>query len=62
MTKIDRINYSKENEHLPVEYNDAHAALRGFANSNLNSSLVLSAGLKPKIIRIHGKFRQFLSR
>ena len=42
MTKVDKDNYNK-NEKLPVEYNDAHAALRGYANSDLRSSLVLSA-------------------
>ena len=41
MTKLDKINY-KEGAKLPNEYNDAHAALRGFAQSNLQSSVVLS--------------------
>jgi len=41
MTKVDKENFDK-NGKLPVEYNDAHAALRGFAYSNLNSSIVLS--------------------
>ncbi|MBT3207898.1 MAG: hypothetical protein HN704_12080 [Bacteroidetes bacterium] len=55
MTKIDKDNYSK-NEKLPIEYNDAHAALRGFANSDLHSSLVLSAGMNP---RLYGYLEQF---
>jgi hypothetical protein len=59
MTKIDRVNYSKENEPLPTEYNDAHAALRGFANSNLNSSLVLSAGLNPRLFGYLASFDSF---
>jgi len=42
MTKIDKDNF-KNNEKLPVEFNDAHAALRGYANSDLSSSLILSA-------------------
>ena len=37
VTKLDKQNYIK-NEILPTEYNDAHAALRGYANSKLNSS------------------------
>ena len=37
MTKLDRENFEK-GEALPVENNDAHAALRGYANSNLSSS------------------------
>jgi hypothetical protein len=35
MTKVDKANYLN-NEKLPTIYNDAHAALRGFAQSNLN--------------------------
>ena len=39
MTKLDKDN-SVGKEQLPVEFNDAHAALRGFANRNLASSVV----------------------
>lgn len=55
MSKIDKDNFIK-NEQLPVEYNDAHAALKGFANSNLSSSIVLSAGMNP---RLYSYFEQF---
>ena len=55
MTKVDKENYTKE-EKLPVEYNDAHAALRGYANSDLNSSIILSAGMNP---RLYGYLEQF---
>ncbi|PKQ64455.1 hypothetical protein BZG02_06515 [Labilibaculum filiforme] len=55
MTKLDKDNYY-EGEQLPVEYNDAHAALRGFAMSNLESSMVLSAGMNP---RLYGYLEQF---
>ena len=55
MTKIDKDNYVKETK-LPVEYNDAHAALRGYANSDLNSSIVFSAGMNP---RLYGYLEQF---
>jgi len=48
MTKLDKANYIK-GEQLPVEYNDAHAALRGFANSDLSSSVVFSAGMNPRL-------------
>ncbi len=44
MTKIDRANYYAGKK-LPIHYNDALAALRGFAKSRLASSLVLSAGI-----------------
>ncbi len=55
MTKVDKDNYRK-GEKLPTEFNDAHAALRGFANSKLNSSVILSAGMNP---RLYGYFEQF---
>jgi hypothetical protein len=48
MTKVDKDNYSK-GEKLPTHYNDAHAALRGFAQSELESSVVLSAGMNPRL-------------
>lgn len=58
MTKVDKDNYKKD-EKLPVEYNDAHAALRGFANSKLNSSVVLSAGMNPRLYSYMGQFDDF---
>jgi hypothetical protein len=48
MTKLDKEN-TFNNEKLPMMFNDAHAALRGFANSNLHSSIVLSAGMNPRL-------------
>ena len=48
MTKLDKPNFAKGVQ-LPNEFNDAHAAFRGFANSDLNSSIVLSAGLNPRL-------------
>lgn len=58
MTKVDKDNYIKD-EKLPVEYNDAHAALRGFANSNLKSSVVLSAGMNPRLYAYMSQFDDF---
>ncbi|MFN8325713.1 hypothetical protein [Flavobacterium sp.] len=55
MTKVDKENFNG-NEQLPIEFNDAHASLRGFAKSELNSSVVLSAGMNP---RLYGYFEQF---
>ncbi len=48
MTKLDKENF-KQGEKLPVYYNDAHSALRGFAKSNLKSSIVLSAGMNRRL-------------
>lgn len=58
MTKVDKDNY-KNGEKLPVEFNDAHAALRGFAQSNLNSSVVLSAGMNPRLYAYMEQFDDF---
>ncbi|MFB3389592.1 hypothetical protein [Flavobacterium sp. LAR06] len=58
MTKLDKDNFIK-NKQLPLEFNDAHAALRGFANSNLESSVVLSAGMNPRLYSYFENFSDF---
>ncbi|KUF43190.1 hypothetical protein HX017_04915 [Myroides marinus] len=58
MTKVDRENFDKKVA-LPVEYNDAHAALRGFVNSTLKSSVVLSAGMNPRLFSYFEEFDAF---
>ncbi len=58
MTKLDKDNFIKDTQ-LPVEFNDAHAALRGFANSNLTSSVVLSAGMNPRLFSYFENFSAF---
>jgi hypothetical protein len=58
MTKVDKENFNKDGK-LPVEYNDAHAALRGFANSDLKSSVVLSAGMNPRLYSYIENFDDF---
>lgn len=58
MTKLDKSNYF-EGIKQSVEFNDAHAALRGFANSELNSSIVLSAGMNPRLYAYIEKFEDF---
>lgn len=55
MTKVDRENY-KNGDLLAGEFNDAQASLRGFANSDLHSSVILSAGLNP---RLYGAIEQY---
>ncbi|MCU0322541.1 MAG: hypothetical protein MUE72_09005 [Chitinophagaceae bacterium] len=59
MTKLDKTNYSASGEKLGNEYSDAHAALRGFALSNLDSSIVFSAGLNPKLYSYCATFQDF---
>ncbi|MBP1841606.1 hypothetical protein [Formosa algae] len=58
MTKVDKDHFN-DKEKLPAEYNDAHAALRGYANSNLSSSLILSAGMNPHLFSYLENFKDF---
>ncbi|WP_347174999.1 hypothetical protein [Polaribacter uvawellassae] len=58
MTKVDKGNY-KNKELLPIEFNDAHAALRGYSKSKLSSSLVLSAGMNPRLYSYISSFDDF---
>jgi len=59
MTKLDKTNYDSNNEQLPAEFNDAHAALRGYAQSELESSIVFSAGMNPKLYSYMESFNDF---
>ncbi len=59
MTKCDRMNKTKSGEQLPPEYADAMAALRGFALSDLSSSVVFSAGLNPRLYSYCESFSDF---
>lgn len=58
MTKVDKVNY-KNGQKLDRIYNDAHASLRGFAKSRLNSALVLSAGFNPALYAYMATFSDF---
>jgi hypothetical protein len=49
MSKVDKVNYNAAGEALGNDYTDALAAMRGFANSNLESSVIISAGLNPRL-------------
>jgi len=60
MTKVDNPNFGRNKEPLPSEFSDALAALRGFAQSELNSSVVLSAGLNLRLFSYMGQFSDFL--
>jgi len=59
MTKVDKANYDSNNQLLPAEFNDAHAALRGYAMSNLNSSIIFSAGMNPRLYGYIESFKDF---
>ncbi|PRD52591.1 hypothetical protein [Sphingobacterium gobiense] len=49
MAKVDKLNVDAEGKVLYEKYSDASAALRGFAQSVLRSSVVLSAGMNPRL-------------
>jgi hypothetical protein len=49
MSKVDKMNYDVNGESIGEENTDALAALRGFAESTLNSSIILSAGMNPRL-------------
>lgn len=49
MSKVDKANYNTKNEYLGEDYTDALAAMRGFANSDLKASVIISAGLNPRL-------------
>lgn len=59
MTKVDKTNF-RNKVALDTIYNDAHASLRGFAESALNSTLILSAGMNPSLYSYIGTFKDFL--
>jgi hypothetical protein len=60
MAKVDKMNFNAEGEYLGDENTDALAALRGFAESNLQSSVVLSAGMNPRLYSYLENFACFL--
>ncbi|MBU4271513.1 MAG: hypothetical protein KKE86_05855 [Planctomycetes bacterium] len=58
MSKGDRDLY-RDGEKLPAKYSDASAALRGFANSTLSSSIIFSAGISPRLYGYVAEFDDF---
>ncbi|MGE5400996.1 MAG: hypothetical protein ACM3S2_11380 [Ignavibacteriales bacterium] len=59
MTKVDNANYDKNGNKMTPEYNDAHASLRGFAQSDLEGSIIFSAGMNPKLFSYLESFADF---
>jgi len=49
MSKVDKANYNAQQEYAGDDFTDAIAAMRGFANSRLHSSVIISAGLNPRL-------------
>lgn len=59
MSKVDHLGWDKNNMPLSAEFSDACAALRGFANSVVESAVVLSAGFNPRLYGYISNFRNF---
>ena len=62
MTKLDKINRTTQTSEPLPESSDAVAALRGFVRSDLNSSVVLSAGLNQRLFNYMERCPEFLPR
>jgi len=60
MTKVDKTNTGTNRKELPPEFSDALASLRGFTKSDLESSVVLSAGLNSRLFSYMGRCPEFL--
>lgn len=59
MVKIDKMNSDSEGRQLSEEFSDAKAALRGYAQSSLNSCIVFSAGMNQALFNYITRFRDF---
>lgn len=59
MAKVDKLNFAKDGTYLGDENTDALSALRAFAQSKLNASVVLSAGMNPRLYSYIEKFEGF---
>ncbi len=62
MTKLDKINRATPSSEPLPESSDAVSALRGFVRSDLNSSVVLSAGLNQRLFNYMERCPEFLPR
>lgn len=59
MSKVDGFSFPKSGQPMTAEYSDGSAALRGYANSQLSSSLILSAGFNPRLYNYLAEFEDF---
>jgi hypothetical protein len=60
MAKVDKMNFGTKGEYLGDENTDALSALHGFVESALDSSVVLSAGMNPRLYSYLEAFHAFL--
>ncbi len=59
MVKLDCTNYQKDGTPEADEFSDAKAALRGYAESSLSSSIIFSAGMNQPLFTYLATFSDF---
>ena len=59
MSKVDRMNTDKNGNLLGEEYSDARSALRGYASTSLESSIIFSAGINQGLYSYMTEFQDF---
>ena len=59
MTKLDRDVYTAQGELLSPHFSDALSALRGYAQSSLQSAIVFSAGINRRLYTYVEQFKDF---
>ena len=59
MSKLDKMNFNTNGAYTGDDNTDALAALRGFANSTLLSSVIMSAGMNPRLYSYLENFTTF---
>ncbi|EHQ27095.1 hypothetical protein [Mucilaginibacter paludis] len=59
MAKVDKMNFDADGNFTGNENTDALCSLRGFAESRLESSVVLSAGMNPRLYSYIESFSDF---
>ena len=59
MVKLDSVNYDSNGSRLADLYSDAKAALRGYAESSLESAVVFSAGMNQTLFTYLTSFKDF---
>ncbi|MBD3615026.1 MAG: hypothetical protein HUJ22_00535 [Gracilimonas sp.] len=59
MAKVDGFSYTNSGQPMTSEFSDGSAALRGYANSKVSSSLILSAGFNPRLYNYLSEFEDF---
>ncbi|MDZ7805559.1 MAG: hypothetical protein U5K71_00415 [Gracilimonas sp.] len=59
MAKVDGFSYTDNGQPMTSEFSDGSAALRGYANSKVSSSLILSAGFNPRLYNYLAEFEDF---